>query len=238
MLRWGTVAYGVPVVGIEVRVSTVPTEVETNDLPVSVTSVCIGTTVYVETWVTNWGSDPPGLAGGSIDITFPPSLVEGESIDHGTLFDELTTGVIDNVEGVVDDLGGNTLDAGVATVPTWGLLARVSFTAVTEGDAIFSLSRGAFRFALAGGQPPLDFDRDVAFGPPAYLHVGAMGFVGDYNCDGDVDLDDFAAFQTCLGGPGTLVDECGMAETDEDGDGDTDFLDFAVFQTNFTGSIR
>lgn len=60
-------------------------------------------------------------------------------------------------------------------------------------------------------------------------------FHGDCDKDGDVDLDDFAGFSACLGGPGTGIG-AGCGCFDLNGDEDVDLLDFAEFQTAFTGS--
>ena len=57
---------------------------------------------------------------------------------------------------------------------------------------------------------------------------------GDCNDDGDVDLQDFLAFQTCFTGPGgTLTPGCVCA--DFDGDDDVDLADFLAFQSAYTG---
>ena len=56
----------------------------------------------------------------------------------------------------------------------------------------------------------------------------------DCNADGDVDLQDFFAFQTCFTGPGgSLAPGCECA--DSDGDDDVDLQDFFAFQTAYTG---
>ena len=60
---------------------------------------------------------------------------------------------------------------------------------------------------------------------------------GDYDADGDVDLDDYAAFADCLAGPelvpGITQPQCAAAckaAFDLDGDGDVDLADFAQLQ--------
>ncbi len=55
---------------------------------------------------------------------------------------------------------------------------------------------------------------------------------GDYRCDGDLDLDDYAALGNVLSGPGVAV-ECPALDADHDGD--VDLIDFAAFQAAFTG---
>jgi len=58
---------------------------------------------------------------------------------------------------------------------------------------------------------------------------------GDLDDDGDVDLDDYAAFFQCLTGPdgGPVIFDC--LRGDFDGDDDIDLLDFAAFQAVFDG---
>lgn len=56
---------------------------------------------------------------------------------------------------------------------------------------------------------------------------------GDCDADGDVDLDDHAAFESCDDGPGGgLGADCGCVDLDLDGD--VDLRDFASFQIAFT----
>jgi len=60
------------------------------------------------------------------------------------------------------------------------------------------------------------------------------GMLHDYEPDGDVDLDDFAEFNTCLTGPGGVAVGCEVF--DGDCDGDVDLADFASLQAAFGGS--
>jgi hypothetical protein len=59
--------------------------------------------------------------------------------------------------------------------------------------------------------------------------------LGDYDEDGDVDLVDFAAFQTCFTGPGNLPSASCRVAFDSDDDADIDLADFGNFQLSFTG---
>ena len=64
--------------------------------------------------------------------------------------------------------------------------------------------------------------------------VEASPASGDFDGDGDADLEDFDVFSECLTGPGNGITEgCGCA--DVDGNGDIDLTDFAQFQALFTG---
>lgn len=61
----------------------------------------------------------------------------------------------------------------------------------------------------------------------------------DVNRDGDVDLDDFGVFQTCLSGPAVPhVETPACDASDLDGDGDVDQADFGVFQRCYGGAGR
>ena len=58
---------------------------------------------------------------------------------------------------------------------------------------------------------------------------------GDCDGDGDVDLDDYAAFEECLLGPGGGIPDPDCVCFDLDGSGAVDLKDFAEFQASFTG---
>jgi len=69
-----------------------------------------------------------------------------------------------------------------------------------------------------------------------FLVTGATSLLGDCDADGDVDLDDYGGFESCLfgpvGGPGP-----GCACFDLDADGDVDLADYQLFQAIFTGPL-
>jgi len=59
---------------------------------------------------------------------------------------------------------------------------------------------------------------------------------GDLDADGDVDLDDFSVFQTCVRGSSTPAPE-GCSAADLNADGHVDLADFVILQQNFTGVL-
>jgi hypothetical protein len=56
---------------------------------------------------------------------------------------------------------------------------------------------------------------------------------GDYECDGEIGLEDFAAWDACMTGPNGGPYEDGCESFDQEFDGDIDLRDFAAFQQWF-----
>ncbi|UCG15341.1 MAG: hypothetical protein JSV19_08575 [Phycisphaerales bacterium] len=77
--------------------------------------------------------------------------------------------------------------------------------------------------------PALSWQHVVVGDPLARIHL-----LGDLDFDRDVDLGDYALWETCLAGP-DVPSAGGCQEGDFDGDDDVDLGDFAQFQTAFTG---
>jgi parallel beta-helix repeat protein len=68
------------------------------------------------------------------------------------------------------------------------------------------------------------------------VDMGAYEFgIGDYDCDRDVDLNDFAAWEACMTGPDGGPYDPGCESFDFEFDGDVDLDDFALFQQQFSG---
>ncbi|MCP4248681.1 MAG: energy-coupling factor transporter transmembrane protein EcfT [bacterium] len=109
---------------------------------------------------------------------------------------------------------------------------------IDGGGEMWSTS-GEYELGPTIGQ--LDASREVLTGGSFELTGGLwpgmfiVSLTRDSDGDGDVDLDDFAAFDTCLAGPDAGLGT-GCDCFDADADGDNDLLDFAEFQVSFTGS--
>ena len=66
----------------------------------------------------------------------------------------------------------------------------------------------------------------------ACISVTGVAMPGDLDRDGDVDIDDYQSFATCVDGPANVM-VAGCEPCDLDGDDDVDIADLAAFQVTF-----
>lgn len=176
---------------------------------------------------TNWRDAEDGDAGVVVSQTYLAGFIWAENVGW------INTGDGSPAEGVhyanLDgtDFGVN-LDA--ATGDLFGLawgenIGWINFETSSLGDdrARFdSCERRFFGYVWGENVGWMNLD-DLN-------HFVAVCACGDYDCDSDVDLDDFAVFGSCLGGPNVAA---GCLAFDSDCDGDVDLRDFAAFQNAF-----
>lgn len=96
-------------------------------------------------------------------------------------------------------------------------------------------------FDLAGGRRFINDPArvDTGLGTAPIVDMGAYEFIpGDFDRDGDVELDDFAHFRSCFNGANRPAAQPDCGDADLDDDADVDLLDFAVFRTCFNGPNR
>lgn len=127
---------------VELRVVSTPSPTEyLNDADfaayASITAAPLGATYYAEVWLRD-ARTIRGIAGGTVDLSYPTAIVDASAVDHGTVFNALTSGVIRDANGLVDNLGGGTFNTGSGTT-TWVRLATTSLTASASGLATFTL---------------------------------------------------------------------------------------------------
>jgi hypothetical protein len=104
---------------------------------VSLASASVGSTYYAEIWLRDRGA-LRGIAGGTFDLAYTTDHADATAIAHGDVFRELTSGMIDDANGLVDNLGGGTFDAGAGTTQ-WVRLGIVTIQAASAGDVTFAL---------------------------------------------------------------------------------------------------
>lgn len=93
-----------------------------------------------------------------------------------------------------------------------------------------------FAASLPAYAVPFRVSSTLVFGPSL---VGVLGSSpGDFDLDGDVDLNDYLALQNCINasGPGAPASSACLP-FDANGDFDIDFSDAADFQNAFTGTV-
>ncbi len=76
---------------------------------------------------------------------------------------------------------------------------------------------------------------DGVAGGSAVIHFQVSCGFGDGDCDGDVDLNDYSAFQLCFGATTPFPAELSCADFDFEDDGDVDMIDYARFSEKLGG---
>jgi hypothetical protein len=177
------------------------------------------------------------------------NMLDHEHVDRWTIW---RVGFADKVPPPADGAGH---DGGATTDPKFRPLVHSPVIDVTVGYAEFEQTgRGVNTAEKWGGDlcllelwrldpapADLDGDGDVDMNDYA-IFVECLGgpFVpgpGDYDADGDVDVADFALWAPCLAGPGVASGD-GCQGMDLDADGDVDLGDFSRFAKAFTGSLE
>jgi hypothetical protein len=124
------------------------------------------------------------------------------------------------------DLNWNTIDGGGATFSTGGGFELGGTIGQPDAGPVPVMSGGSY--TLEGGF--------------WYPTIGCNSPPQDADGDGDVDLTDFLAFQTCFNGPNRSYaaggDPAKCACLDAEPDGDVDLTDFLQFQVCFNGPNR
>jgi hypothetical protein len=96
---------------------------------------------------------------------------------------------------------------------------RDANTTNDTGDVLYE------QWELTGKSPPVLMQEEMLFGL-------APGVLGDVDCNGIVDLNDFRAVAGCVGGADRVV-SLGCEGVDFDADGDVDLVDVAALQRAF-----
>ena len=184
-----------------------------------------------------WAGPPQGVsvqkraAGGWAEVFFDNSFIysPGERWNvkvkaKGGKFDIKVTQLDGDIDG-----DGKTVYDFTFTDPAPLLTGKIGVTAwgaEGQADEVNSLLRGA-------GLPwTSNFDEGAVFDN---VVVSTLCVGPDLDCDGDVDVSDFATFQVCFNGPGNPPPAGCTADADFDDDNDVDVNDFATFQVCFNG---
>ncbi|WP_404310442.1 choice-of-anchor I family protein [Neorhodopirellula lusitana] len=140
---------GQSIMEVELRAVAAPTTSGSTTLPDAITSSPIGGTYYVEAWVQDFDNQYNGFAGGQIDIHYNTDVLDAVSVSNDG-YVLLPSGTIDDSAGLVDDLGGGTLQVGQGIAPNWVRLGYFEVTATASGTATYTLAAGELPFARFG----------------------------------------------------------------------------------------
>jgi len=164
------------------------------------------------------------------------TIAPGLSVGELTVSGNCTQGASARLE--VEIAGTSPEDSDQLTVTGTAALAgtlRVTFVngfVVEAGDVFQIVSAGNVSGEFDSVEftnPPASLTMTVIYAADAVVIEAIGATPGDCDDDGDVDLDDFADFDECLGGPGgELLAGCECFDLDDSGD--VTLLDFAVFQ--------
>lgn len=103
----------------------------------SLDSVPVGSLYHAEVWLRDRGT-ARGIAGGGVDLSYPTALMDATALAHGSVYNALTSGTIDDAHGLVDNLAGGTFNATEGTTE-WVRLGSVTLQALAVGDAVFTV---------------------------------------------------------------------------------------------------
>ncbi len=182
------------------------------------------------------------VTNGALTLLSPP-VVYGEEAGHSIAFDE--NGLLyhhSQVPEVSSRLTRKDLDIPGNEDVLRDYATDVEWTAMTiQGDLFLAARRTSpselWSIDHAGGtyDPTVLGEFNSEGGEP--ITVMGLAFMcarlGDGDCDGDLDLDDFGAFDACVA-VSPIPPECVIY--DFDGDQGVGLLDWGVFQDRFTGA--
>ena len=167
---------------------------------------------FVHEWepyfVELWGSTPAGaegIASFRADLSYAQALTTATAITYGPAFTQAQTGAINDVTGVVDDIGGATALTGVGD-DQFVLLARVRFDptgadAAAVDEATHVIGPYPLGLGLTDGRASLTGAGAIAptlGGAPA---TAMWGVVYDINDSESINLTDYNAFRAAFNQP-------------------------------------
>ncbi|MDA1055202.1 MAG: dockerin type I domain-containing protein [Planctomycetota bacterium] len=141
-------------INVQLVVVPQPTVAGTTTLPHSIDIVPVDSTYFVEVWVQDVSHVAAGITGGFVDLSYTTEFADALNVFHDE-FTLLTDGVIDDSAGLIDDLGGATLNTALGHDPEWARLGYVEVVASALGDVLVELAPGKLPFARNGhGEVP------------------------------------------------------------------------------------
>ena len=176
-------------------------------------------------------------------LNWDTQFLELVGVDDNGPYDWLFSGFpVGNVDGLNDTFADGDalytalgqLGDGAWATPEGLLVTTFQFTALAEtpGTTItIPEDAGSYTHTAIWGSPGQDVHGTLG---SAIVTIVSCG-TADSDADGDVDLDDYAIFADCMGGPGVTATSTCRCVFDFESDGDVDLADFDEFAANFSG---
>jgi CSLREA domain-containing protein len=210
-------------------------------LPDSAAWVLEWQTLWVELWVSTPDTTTLGVAEAIVDLSYDTNYLTAQEIVYGPAFLQAQTGTIDDVAGLVSEIGART-DLTDVGDDAYVLLARVRFTSTGNAqspvnEAGRSIGPYDMRMELSGGQTVL-FGRGAVepqLGQSPSTELWSV--VYDIDDNNQIDFGDFSFFAAAFGRTvGGTFEPPYVWWADFDRSGRVDFGDLAFFAPNFTKS--
>ena len=200
-----------------------------------------------ETWIDEWDSywvelwvntdQAGGVTSGMVDLVYDTRYATATVIEHGGVFVNATTGVINDAAGVVAGLGGSTTQAAVGT-DGFALLGRVKFEPTADDQVPVDMENqflGPYDLGLKLADAQLEVagagSVDVTLGDAPNTQLWAV--VYDVDDDDVIGFGDLAYLSASFLEDTVTSDSPYAAALDFDRSGRVDFGDLAYLSNNF-----
>ena len=160
-------------------------------LPVGLVNAEPHSTLFVEIWIRNVSTNQLAIDTAILDVSFSSLMINVTAAQTDPNFDFFSNGVIDQSNGLVDELGGRNLSDPTMGVDQWARMGTLTIEAVTLGAAGMSLeqSNGGINLLAIGAVPWANVNLDNITLNISQADNGTDNDTGD-NDTADNDTDD------------------------------------------------
>jgi hypothetical protein len=135
-------------------------------LPTPLVDVPVGSTFFLEVWTKDVSDPARGISGGFLNLLYSTGQLDATGLDHGSTYNVLSSGTIDDPAGLVEDFGGNTL-GGTPGKTEWARLGWITLSAAACGTATFTAGEAS------SGDGFARFQEDSAGGLVSWSQIDA-----------------------------------------------------------------
>ncbi|EAQ77351.1 cadherin domain-containing protein [Blastopirellula marina] len=223
--------------GVFVSVVDQPTELDDSGqiaaLPVNETWVSEWDNFWVEIWANT--ADANGIQSGMADLKYNSQFFTATKIEYAAQFDQAHSGVINDINGTITNLGSGTLSGDLGK-DGFVLLGRVKFESLA-GDGL-SIEEGLqfgpqdLGLEILSGQLQLSDGGLIQAATGANPNVDVWAVPYDLDDDGTISLIDLSQLVRRIGSTSIAANDALTAATDFDNDGRTSIVDLSQLIRN------